>query len=539
MRTRRLSTRILVSQVVVLVVALALGFLLFTRELRSDIDRGYEARALSIAEAAADDGQVRAAMAAGDPHHAVRALAESMRQATGASYIVVIDRNSVRHSHPDVALIGQRVAEPLVALDGRGHVGIDNGHLGRSANGKAPLRAPDGAVIGEVSAGILERHVSDAVARSLPTLAGYSLLALALGVGVSLLLAHRLKKQTFGLELDEIAALLQEREAMLHGVSEGVITVDVRGRVSLMNEGARRLLGIGATALHNTFDELLPPGRLRDLLTRASSDVVDETVVTDHYVLIVTGMPVDLGGRALGAVITIRDRTELAGLVRELDSVRSLTDALRAQQHEHANRMHTVAGLLELGRYDEAQAYLSEVSATTAGLAEELRDRIGDPTIVALMLAKVTIAAERGVELTVSADDHMGPVDDIDVKPRVLVSILGNLVDNAIDAAAGGAAPHPLVTVSFRRDAGHVEIVVADNGPGVEHVDRVFTDGYSTKPPRDGAPRGLGLALVHRLVVRNSGQISVTNDNGAAFRVTLPTRAAVAVVPGGRGTSRP
>ena len=225
MRTRRLSTRILVSQALVLVIALAVGFLLFTRELRSDIDRDYEGRALSIAQAAADDGQIRSAMASGDRDHAVQQLAQSMASATGASYIVVIDRNKVRHSHPDPNLIGQTVSEPLVALDGHGHVGIDNGHLGRSANGKAPLRAPDGAIIGEVSAGILEGRVSNTVIQSLPTLLGYLLLALALGIGVSLLLARRLKKQTFGLELDEIAALLQEREAMLHGVSEAEAAV--------------------------------------------------------------------------------------------------------------------------------------------------------------------------------------------------------------------------------------------------------------------------------------------------------------------------
>ena len=525
MRARRLSTRILAGQIVVLLVALAAGFYLFTRELRHDIDVGYEARALSIAQAAANDPQIRAQMALGDPNHLVADLAESLRRATDASYIVVIDRDRVRHSHPDRSLIGQKVEEPLVALDGHGHVGVDHGHLGTSANGKAPLRAPDGAIIGEVSAGILERNVSASVRRSLPALTGYALLALMLGVGVSLLLARRLKRQTFGLELDEIAALLQEREAMLHGVSEGVITIDVHGRVSLINEGARRLLGIGSTALNEPIDHLIPPGRLRDAITGAGGDATEETIVTDDYVLIVSRINVSHGERDLGAVITIRDRTEFAGLVRELDSIRSLTDALRAQQHEHANRMHTLAGLLELARYDEAQAYLSELSATSTGIAETLRDQLGDPTIVALLLAKGSIAAERGVELTVTADEAVGSIEDIDVRPRVLVSIVGNLVDNAIDAAATGDSAHPHVCVTFHRpDSRQIEIEVADNGAGVQDADRIFTDGFSTKPPRDGAPRGLGLALVHRLVVRNNGRITVSNEGGAVFRVTLPTR---------------
>ena len=527
MRPRRLSTRILASQVAVLLIAVSSGFFLFTRELRRDIDRGYEAHALSIAQAAAANAQIRAAMAAGDKDHAVAGLAASLREATGASYIVVIDLDRVRHSHPDPTKIGQKVEEPLIVLDGRGHVGIDRGGLGRSANGKAPLRAPDGRIIGEVSAGILEQHVTDAVVRALPALAGSAAIALLVGILGSLVLARRLKRQTFGLELDEIAQLLQEREAMLHGVSEGVVTVDAKGRVSLVNEGARRLLGLGTTGLGRPLDELLPPGRLRDLVSGAHGDTVDETVVTDDYVLIVTRMPVSHGGRPLGAVITLRDRTELAGLVRELDSVRSLTDALRAQQHEHANRMHALAGLLELGRHDEAQSYLDELSTTSAATAEALRDRIGDPTIVALLLAKITIAAERGVELVVEVAEGIEPVDDAAVKPRVLVSIIGNLVDNAVDAAAGSSA-QPLVRVRFDRPAaGRLEISVADNGPGVADVDRVFTDGYTTKPHRDGAPRGLGLALVHRLVVRNGGRVDITNDGGAVFRVTLPTRSPV------------
>ncbi len=241
--------------------------------------------------------------------------------------------------------------------------------------------------------------------------------------------------------------------------------------------------------------------------------------------LILTRMPVSHAGRPLGAVITIRDRTESAGLLRELDSVRSLTDALRAQQHEHANRMHTLAGLLELGRYDEAAAYLSELSDHLGCFAETLREQIGDPTIVALLLAKTTIAAERGVVLTVHAGDDVGSIEDAATKTGVLVSIIGNLVDNAIDAAASSSNPDPQVRVEFQRpNDSELEITVSDNGPGVRDVGRVFTDGYTTNPPRDGAPRGLGLALVHRLVIRNGGRLSVQNAPGAVFEVTLPTR---------------
>src|SRR6202011_1507135 len=145
-----------------------------------------------------------------------------------------------RYSHPNPALIGRRVSEPVIALDGRDHIGVDHGNLGVSANAKTPVRAADGPVIGEVSAGILEGQVSDQLLHELPSLLLYFACALAIGVVASLTLARRLKRSTFGLELDEIAALVQEREAMLHGIREGVITLDRAGRITLVNDEARR-----------------------------------------------------------------------------------------------------------------------------------------------------------------------------------------------------------------------------------------------------------------------------------------------------------
>jgi len=519
---RRLSTQILAGQVAVLTVAALAGFGLYVRHTRHDLDRQYERRALVVAEATAADADIRDAMAAGDPNGTVGGLAEALRRATSASYVVVIDRDGVRHSHPDPTLIGKRVEEPVVALDGRNHVGVDNGHLGRSANAKAPLRGSDGTIIGEVSAGILERQVSAEVWHQLPTLLLYSAVAVALGIAVSLFLARRLKRRTFGLELDEIAELLQEREAMLHGIREGVVTLDPAGRVSLVNDEARRLLDLGAMALGTTLSDALPPGRLRDLVTGAVDASVDETVVTDDRCLTVTRMPVAVEGRSLGAVVTIRDQTELVTLLRELDSVRSLTDALRAQQHEHANRMHTLSGLLELGRVDDASAYLRELAGAPADVAEVLQERIGDPTIVALLLGKMAVASERGVLLEITGDDISA--DDLAMGPGALVSVLGNLVDNAIDAAADSADAR--VEVRFGRlPAGDVLIDVRDTGPGIPDGQDVFADGFTTKPPREGGVhRGLGLALVRRLVVRAGGDIHVESDGGATFRVRVPVR---------------
>jgi two-component system CitB family sensor kinase len=519
---RRLSTQILLSQLAVLGVVSVAGLALFAQEARRSEDAQYEQRALTVALATAALPQVAEDLQRAGSDEQLQATAERVRRKTGAAYVVIIDRNGIRHSHPNPELIGERVSEPVVALDGHSHLGVDNGRLGRSANGKAPVMDAQGRVVGEVSAGILESQIAADKARELRRLAVFAAAALVLGVVVSLWLARRLKRQTFGLELPAIAGLLQEREAMLHGIREGVITLDPEGRVSLVNDEARRLLGFGEAGVGKRLDELVPPGRLHDLLTGDVRPGDDEVVLTDRFCLKVNRMPVRHQDSDLGAVVTLRDRTEHVELLRELDSVASLTEALRGQQHEHANRMHTVAGLLELDRPADAARYLTEVAGDAAGLAEELRDSVGNDTIVALLLGKATVARERGVVLSIACT---APIGDAVVQSRLAVTVLGNLLDNAVDAVAG--SPGAQVRVELARQHDRFLIRVSDSGPGVPAAvrDRLFEDGYSTKPARNGGHRGLGLALVHRLVTQAGGTVVLHESLPTTFDVLLPVHA--------------
>ena len=522
-RMRRLSSQIFVAQLVILTTTVLVGFGLLLRQERAHLDNAYEARAASIAETTAGVPTIRSCL----QHNAagcaadVQRIATTIETETGASYVVVIDLDRVRHSHPNPALVGQRVEEPIVVADGRVHVGTDNGSTGRSANGKAPLYGLDGSLVGEVSVGLRESSVSAALWGELPSYAAWFGLALALGALASWALARRLKGRTFGLELDEIALLLQEREATLHGIREGVLAFDVAGRVSMVNDPARQLLGLDPSAVGQTLEDLLPPGRLRDVLGGVGT-TPDDVVITDDYSLVVNRMPVTLAGRPHGAVVTLRDRTELAALLTELDGQRGLTESLRAQQHEFANRMHTLAGLLEVGEEQEALTYLTEIRGTAAEFDNTLRTHVAAPQIVGLLLGKAAEASERGIHLEIAPDTWLSESPD---KVQALSTVVGNLVDNAMEAVTGREPPRR-VEVEIVEDDDRTTVVVTDNGPGVpaELVPRIFGDGYTTKAMSAGRLRGIGLALVQRLVTRLDGSVAVTavDDGGARFTVTIP-----------------
>lgn len=512
------------SQVLLMQVAIAAGVAvlatgLFLAPLGDQLDDQAMRRALAIAQTAAVQPRLAADLVTTEPSPdgPVQAEAERIREASGAEYVVVMDRDGVRWSHTDPGQIGEVVStDPAVALAGGEVMQIDDGTLGRSARGKVPLRDADGRIVGAVSVGIEYDSVRDRLIHAIPGLFAYAGAALAIGALAAYLISRRVQRQTRDLAFSDISALLAEREAMLHGIREGVLALDRDGRVRLLNDEARRLLGLGDEAVGRSLDEALGTGRTTDVLSGRVTGT-DLLTVRGRRVLVANRMPTGDGG----AVATLRDRTELEQLGRELDSTRGLIDALRAQDHEHANRMHTLLGLLELRMYDDALQFVGEVVGDHRATSEQIAERIRDPLLAALLVGKATVAAERGVDLSLSARTAL---PDRLIDPRELVTVVGNLVDNALDATAG--APHARVEVELRTEGRTAVLEVRDTGPGVpvERRELVFTDGWSTKEPPAHGKRGIGLSLVRRLAERQGGSARVTDADGggARFTVVLP-----------------
>lgn len=532
----RLATQALLVQVAVLLLTMGAGFALVTQLVRSELEKQYEQRALAVARSVAADTLIVRDVAAHDRSPQVQQRAEAVRRRTGVLFVVVADDHGIRYSHPDPARLGEVVSTTPEALGGHEVVTFERGTLGLSARGKVPLFAGDGRVVGQVSVGIAADAVSHRVGDLLRAAAGFAGLALLLGTVGAALLARRLKHQTLGLEPSELADLLREREAVLHGIDEGVLAVDPTGRITICNDAAARLIGRQPPPGTPLAEAGLPRSLQVTLEERRA--VRGVLVATEDRMLVVTAASVRHGERDLGHLLTLRDRTDLDEMARELDVVRALSDALRAQAHEYTNRLHTVSGLLRLGHRDEAVAYLRELADDP--LATEYADggRLRDPYVRGLLAAKTAVASERGVDLRLSADSYLpGRLS----APLDVVTILGNLIDNATSAAQAGSRRPAWVEVSLLAEADILHLGVVDSGDGVHRaaVDRLFDPDFTTTGD-DARPHGVGLALARRLAHRRGGELGLAlacgADCGAVFVVQLP--GAVEPDPAGAAATR-
>ncbi|MFI1727652.1 ATP-binding protein [Streptomyces acidicola] len=530
-RRHTLAGQMLVLQLAIVVVVLFAVAAVSLAQSEATFNRVEGRRVAALAEQLAANPLVRSQLPQPGPREALDALVESTRVQSGVTSVTVAvtDGRIVSSTNPTV--VGDRIPLGAGVATGRGWSGSltwdDSHELVAQVPVLGALEENLGQNLGTVMIGEASPTVWQRLSGASSYLLAYLGIASGLGLAGSWLLSRHVKRQTLGLEPREIAGLAEHREAMLYGIAEGVIALDPGSRLTLVNDMGRRLLDLPEDCVGKSLSDLGIEGRLRDVLVGArdkSADPRDAVVIRHGRVLVMNRMTVTKDGRLLGSVTTLRDRTELARLEREIGSFRSSSELLRAQAHEFANQLHTISGLIQIGEQDEVVRYIRALNQHRQSLDMTLTRRVRDTAVAALLMAKTSLAAERKVTLRISDDTALGrlaPEDAADV-----ATVVGNLVDNAIDAATGGEyadGETAWVEVELRQDAASVEIVVRDSGPGIapELAHEVFVHGFTTKAAEEGE-RGIGLALTRLVCKRRGGEIAVANTpDGAMFTARM------------------
>jgi sensor histidine kinase regulating citrate/malate metabolism len=524
-----LAFQLLVVAVVLVAVA-AVSVAQSTREFR-DV-RGQ--RMIAVAENMASTPVIRDRYA--DPF-ASRVLVPEVDRAvalSGAGIAELLDPTGVVRVSTDPSRVGSRV--DLVASradEGRawfGDADIDGVH---NLVGQVPILGTNGEVLAITS--VSERYPSlwSLLSGAGERLLIYLGLGAALGLLASWLLSRRIKRHTRGLEIAEIASLADHREALLHSIREGVVAVNNDGQITVLNDSAQELLGVSVDAVGRRVSDVgLDPAVVRFLLAGDDGEDAgrtDTVIATRTRMLALNRRSATSDGERIGTVTTMRDSTELAALQGQLSSHKSVTDTLRAQTHEFANQLHTISGLVQLGEYDAVRDLVGTLTRRRAEISDAVTQHISDPAVAALLIAKTTLAGESGVALEID------PSSQLSALPPALatdvITLLGNLIDNAVDVSVGASPAQ--VSVAANDTARGLTISVSDTGPGVpEHLrEEIFARGVTSKPDVAGG-RGIGLALVRLVTAQHGGSVEVSDgpDGGARFLVELPVARAAQVI---------
>lgn len=518
-RSRRwsLAAQFLVWQLVALLLVLLVVAAITIQQSTEDFRSSRQVRMLAVAESLSATPVVRSELDGGNR----RALEGQITRAaslSGAQRIRLVGTDGRVTASTDASEVGTTATVGRPVGDGRSWSG-DLEDDGQTAVGaQAPVLDDDGEVLG--LALVVEDYPpwTTRLTQAAPDLLLFLGAAAALGVAGAWSLSRLIRRQTRGLEPSDIARLADHQEALLTGIHEGVVGVGATGELTLVNTSAQELLGLSDEDVGRPVTDLsLHPGVGAFLAEAGDSDPT--LVVVGDRTLVMTRRRTFFDHRPVGTVSTLVDRSDLLALQSQVAAQASITDALRAQTHEFDNRLHTISGLVQLGEFDEVVALIADVNRRRAEISEGVTRHVEDPRVAALLIAKVTAASEVGIDLSIEPESHLPRLD-----PSVsadVVTVLGNLVDNALDATRAHGGHESSVRLVLG-PAGPV-VRVADTGAGIdpEDVDRLFERGWSTKPS-GAAGRGIGLALVQAICSRGGGAVTVFNgDHGAVFTASL------------------
>lgn len=490
-------------------------FVLYFAQITGATRDGVRDTALAVARTLADSPAVIQGLALPPDSNIIQPVARTVMQRNNLLFAVVTDMHGRRYSHPNGALLGKAfIGDDLrPALEDKENVAINHGVLGEALRVFTPVYNAKRQQIGVVAVGISLDKVEQQIARNRWDAIWLVLFSALLGALGAWGLVRMLKRVLFGLEPYQISALLEQRQAMLQSLREGVIAVDQQGHVTIINHAARQILNTSTSghALHETL--LL--ANLREVL-QTGLPRQDQEINCHGRLLLCNTLPVKSNTQLMGAITTFRDKTEISQLIQRLDGMVSYLDVLRSHSHEFMNKLHVILGLLHMKHYAKLEEYVLQTANAWQNDVGTLQRNVKSPVVAGFLLGKINRARERGFSLTLS-DASQVPDNPNEQQVAGLITVLGNLIENALDAQPEGE-----IGLLLHYQRGWLSAEVSDDGPGIapEHLQDIFSKGFSTK----GENRGVGLYLARQQIENLGGEIAVESEPGVftQFFVQLP-----------------
>ena len=499
----------------VLLVVFALYSVQITRATRDDV----KDTALGIARTLADSPEIQRGLMQAPQENIIQPIAQAVTKRNDLLFTVVTDMRGIRYSHPNEALLGLHfIGDDLTpALEGKENVSVNRGALAEALRVFTPVYDAQHEQIGVVVVGISLNKVEEQIARGRLNAVWTILFSIFMSSMAIWGLVRVLKRILFGLEPYEISALFEQRQAMLQSLREGVLAVDIHGRVTMINQTAREILLLpSGKQTENTSAPLL--ASLRDV-SKTGVARQDQEISCNGRLLLCNMVPVKSQDRVIGAITTFRDKTEVSQLMQRLDGMVNYVDALRSHTHEFMNKLHVILGLLHMKRYDKLEEYILQTAHHYQTDIGTIQSKVKSPVVAGFLLGKINRAKEAGVTLTL-ADESQIPDTASEEQVAVLITALGNLIENALDAMEGQQEGEIGLLLHYQN--GWLSCEVSDDGPGIDptQLESIFTKGFSTK----GENRGVGLFLARQQIQNLGGDISVESEPGVftQFFVHIP-----------------
>ncbi|MGE7789119.1 ATP-binding protein [Lysinibacillus sp. NPDC096259] len=455
----------------------------------------------------------------------INPVVEEIRDINGAQYIVVLDMQRRKYSHPNTEEIGQisESGDLNAAFSEHYYTSIAHGEHGDMVRAFVPIMSKEGKQIGVVVVGYSVLTVAELLQSIQTELMITILLSLFFSAWGAHTLGLHMKKQMFGLEPHEIAKMYVERTETFNAMHEGIIAIDNDLTITIFNEKACDILGVHkkpSTLIGKKIFDVLPDTRLPEILELDQPIFNRELYINENNIMS-NRIPIQVNGKTVGAVAMFKDRTEVKKLAEELTGVKAFVQALRVQTHEHKNKLHTIAGLLQLGHHGQALSYLTQVKEEHDEITNFLNERIKNENISGLLLSKISYAKEQGILLEIDRESRLTTFPN-NLDHHDFVILFGNLIENAFDALRDVQIEEKMIHVSVDEDEDVLAILVTDNGIGMTNVVKahIFDNGYSTKEKKG---RGIGLFLIQEIVQKGKGEIEVISEpnKGTSFLITF------------------